>query len=268
LLVRAALAASQIARKLPQRLRLSEILLFCDAEESALLAGVSVANGVKKQWEEFASALTVKIPQTKGVEFAVNEGKGRTPRAAMQWGEKSLVYRAAGQEYRVDQGAFFQVNRWLVDALAERATEGRGGALAWDLFAGVGLFARKLAKQFEHVVAVESAPAAAAALAHNLRGASAEAVSETTLDFLRRARTAERSDLIVVDPPRTGLGAETTSLLAALAAPALTYVSCDPATLTRDLRALVASGYAIQSLVVADLFPQTYHLETVARLHR
>jgi 23S rRNA (uracil1939-C5)-methyltransferase len=72
--------------------------------------------------------------------------------------------------------------------------------------------------------------------------------------------------LIVVDPPRTGLGPETTALLAAIGAPTITYVSCDPATLGRDLKALLASGYAIESLTLADLFPQTYHLETIAKL--
>jgi 23S rRNA (uracil1939-C5)-methyltransferase len=71
-----------------------------------------------------------------------------------------------------------------------------------------------------------------------------------------------------VDPPRTGLGAETCARLGEIAAPALVYVSCDPATLTRDLRVLTASGYAIQSITLADLFPQTFHLETVVQLRR
>jgi 23S rRNA (uracil1939-C5)-methyltransferase len=71
-----------------------------------------------------------------------------------------------------------------------------------------------------------------------------------------------------VDPPRTGLGPEITTLLAEIAAPALVYVSCDPATLARDLRALIGSGYAIHSITLADLFPQTFHLETVVQLRR
>ena len=74
--------------------------------------------------------------------------------------------------------------------------------------------------------------------------------------------------MIVVDPPRTGLGAEITALLAEIAAPALVYVSCDPATLARDLRALIASGYRIHSITLADLFPQTFHLESVVHLRR
>jgi 23S rRNA (uracil1939-C5)-methyltransferase len=130
------------------------------------------------------------------------------------------------------------------------------------------LFARQLAERFARVAAVESAPAATPALGENLRGTHGTAVRAATLDFLHRAGYGERPDLIVVDPPRTGLGAETTALLAAVAAPALTYVSCDPATLTRDLRALIAAGYAIERLTLADLFPQTFHLETIAELHR
>jgi 23S rRNA (uracil1939-C5)-methyltransferase len=148
----------------------------------------------------------------------------------------------------------------------ERVTSGQKGKLAWDLFAGVGLFARKLTCAFERVIAVESAPFATAALAHNLRSTGGKAVTAETLAFLSHVRADQHPDLIVVDPPRTGLGAETTALLSKVAAPALVYVSCDPATLTRDLRALVASGYTIESIALADLFPQTFHLETVVRL--
>jgi len=86
------------------------------------------------------------------------------------------------------------------------------------------------------------------------------------LDFLRRNIKSARPDLIVVDPPRSGLGTEITNHLAAIAAPHVVYVSCDPATLVRDLRALLASGYAIHSVTLADLFPQTFHLETVVEL--
>jgi 23S rRNA (uracil1939-C5)-methyltransferase len=105
-------------------------------------------------------------------------------------------------------------------------------------------------------------------LEENLRGTAGMAVKAETLAFLRRNRTGERPGLIVVDPPRTGLGAETCALLAEIAAPAVAYVSCDPATLARDLRTLIDSGYQIQSITLADLFPQTFHLETVVQLRR
>jgi 23S rRNA (uracil1939-C5)-methyltransferase len=268
LLVRAALAAGEIARGAPQRLRPSEISLFCDATETVLLASVMVASGGKRWFENSARVLAETIPGTKGVELAVVSGRGQEARIVAQWGASSLLYRAAGFDYRVDQGAFFQVNRCLVDELVECVTGGHRGGLAWDLFAGVGLFARQLAGRFDHVIAVESASAAMAALKHNLRGTSATALRAATLDFLRSAQKAEWPDLIVVDPPRTGLGAATTTLLRQIAALAMVYVSCDPATLARDLRALVAAGYAIQRIALADLFPQTFHLETVVELRR
>ena len=129
-----------------------------------------------------------RIPALKGIEFVAEEPAGGrrslpSSRTFAQWGEPSLIYRAAGFDYRVDHGAFFQVNRWLVDRLVEEVTSGRKGALAWDLFAGVGLFARKLTESFARVVAVESAPAAIAALSENLRGTSGSAVRASTLEF-------------------------------------------------------------------------------------
>ncbi len=268
LLVRAALAAGQIVHELPSRLRPTEMTLFCNAEETALLAGATVGGGEKDWFEDFARALAGEVPEMKGVELCVEDAKGRDMRGVARWGAGSLPYNAAGFAYRVDQGAFFQVNRWLVDELVECATSGLSGRLVWDLFAGVGLFARKLAERFERVIAVESAPAAIAPLNENLQGTHATAVKTTTMEFLRAAAKGERPDVVVADPPRTGLGAETAELLGQIAAPELVYVSCDPATLARDLRALVGAGYAIERLTLADLFPQTFHLETVVRLRR
>ena len=268
LLVRAALAASEILREPASNLRASEISLFCDVAESALLASLTLAGSAKGSCNSFAQTLAARIPELRGVEFLAEDRTGAAPRLLAQWGAQSLAYRAAGIDYRVDQGAFFQVNRWLVDALVERVAATARGTLAWDLFAGVGLFARRLAECFARVIAVESAPASVAALAHNLHGTSGSAVKATTLDFLRRGGSGERPDLIVVDPPRTGLGPETTALLGEVSAPELVYVSCDPATLARDLRALVSAGYVVDQIALTDLFPQTFHLETIVRLRR
>jgi 23S rRNA (uracil1939-C5)-methyltransferase len=277
LLLRAAQAAAEVARQIAPALRPTEIALFCDAGETALLASLFIAGAKKIRFDEFAQMLHEQIPALKGAELVAEGHAGQPPRTVAQWGATSLAYRAAGFDYRVDHGAFFQVNRWLADALVELVTANRqdalGGALAWDLFAGVGLFARRLTAGFARVVAVESAPAATQALAENLKGTAATAVRAATLDFLRNSRKPAHSDLtrpdlVVVDPPRTGMGAETCGLLAAIAPPALVYVSCDPATLARDLRALLDSGFAIQSITLADLFPQTFHLETVVRLRR
>jgi 23S rRNA (uracil1939-C5)-methyltransferase len=270
LLMRAAHEVVAVARELTPALRLTEVALFCDAAEQQMLISVFGSASDKKRFGAFAHELARRVGETKGVELVESGQDDDGPyasRTVAQWGEKSIRYRAADFDYRVDQGAFFQVNRWLVDALVDRVITGQTGRTAWDLFAGVGLFAQQLATKFERVIAVESAPSSVAALKENM-GSMGMAVHGSTFNFLRRADKAERPDLIVVDPPRTGLGPEVTSLLAQTGAPALTYVSCDPATLTRDLRGLLAAGYAIESVTLADLFPQTHHLETVVRLGR
>lgn len=268
LLLEAAQAVAATARRFAPALRFTGVALFCNAAETALLATIFAAGAARGRFEDFARAFAERIPALAGAELAIESRDGKPQRTVAQWGATSITYRAAGFDYRVGHGSFFQVNRWLVDALVDRVTASQEGALAWDLFAGVGLFARRLTAGFERVAAVESAPAATAALAHNLSGTTAIAVKSDTLAFLRRYAKGPQPDLIVADPPRTGLGAGICALLAEIASPAVVYVSCDPATLTRDLRALLASGYAIQSIALADLFPQTFHLETVVHLRR
>jgi 23S rRNA (uracil1939-C5)-methyltransferase len=266
LLAHAALSAAELFRKMAVPSRPSELSLFCNAAEDSMIASVFTNGAARVPLTDYFDAISSEIPALRGVELVeVLHGQARTVRRA---GAESIAYRAAGFGYRMDHGAFFQVNRWLVDELVACVTNGLSGGLAWDLFAGVGLFARKLAERFERVVAVESAPAAMAALNENLSGTNATAVHAATLDFLRGSAKGGRPDWIVVDPPRTGLGPETTELLGQIAAPGLLYVSCDPATLARDLRVLLGSGYAMERMTLADLFPQTFHLETVVRLRR
>ena len=273
LLVRAAQEAAGYLARVPRNLRPAEMALFSDPAESTLLATFFQSGSGSLRLAPLAEALHERIPQLRGAEFAADGRPGHPARTLAQWGQASMSYPAAGFDYRVDQGAFFQVNRWLIDALVEAVTSRQTGPLAWDLFAGVGLFSRKLTSNFERVVAVESAPASKAALAHNLEGTAGLAVHADTLQFLRSHSNLSGPlksvpDLIVVDPPRSGLGAEVTALLAAVRAPVMVYVSCDPATLARDLRVLVGSGYQIQSVTLADLFPQTFHLETIVHLRR
>jgi 23S rRNA (uracil1939-C5)-methyltransferase len=130
----------------------------------------------------------------------------------------------------------------------------------------VGLFSRALAKTFQQVVAVE---AAANDLSKSFRGPGRRAVETTTAEFLRSAVVQrERPQLIVMDPPRAGVGAEVCALLARVAVPEIVYVSCDPATLARDLKSLVGTGYNLVELHMVDMFPQTFHLETVVILRR
>lgn len=184
--------------------------------------------------------------------------------------EAPLEFEVAGRDYRVSPGAFFQVNRFLAAELVEAVTGGMGGTTAVDLFSGVGLFALPLTETFARVEAVEAHPVAAGDLRHNLaaaHGAGVTVAAMPALDYLRR-RPVGPVDLVIADPPRAGLGAALTQALVELASGRLRLVSCDPATLGRDLRPLLAAGYAVTELHLFDLFPQTAGIEAVVKLER
>jgi 23S rRNA (uracil1939-C5)-methyltransferase len=135
----------------------------------------------------------------------------------------------------------------------------------------VGLFSLPLAEGFERVLAVEGNPAATRDLEENIRkaadgGARIEARTEDAEEFLPRWK--ERPDLILLDPPRSGMSDAVREGVAALGAREIRYVSCDPATLARDLKELSAV-YEVAEIDLFDLFPQSFHLETLVRLrHR
>jgi 23S rRNA (uracil1939-C5)-methyltransferase len=186
------------------------------------------------------------------------------------FGEPHLAYRVGACTYRVGPTAFFQSARFLLPELVSTVTGGVSGATAIDLYAGVGLFTLPLAPHFEQVIAVEAHPPAAADLAVNARaaaGTNIRAVAATAFDFLRRYARVE-PDLVVVDPPRGGVEAEALKLLLELRPRRLHYVSCGPPTLARDLGLLLRHGYRLDGLEMFDCFPQTYHIESLARLSR
>lgn len=187
------------------------------------------------------------------------------------FGNATLTYRVGEFDYRLSPGAFFQASRRLLPQFVSTVTADLAAGspgLAIDLYAGVGLFTLPLTRLFREVVGVEASREAAADLAANLRahgGANARAVHSTAADFLRRYAQAA-PDLVVLDPPRAGAEGETLRRLAAIRPAQLRYVSCHPPTLARDLAALIQRGYAIERVELFDLFPQTFHIESVVRL--
>jgi len=176
----------------------------------------------------------------------------------------ALDYEAAGHSFRISGGSFFQVNRFLIDALAEEALGDGTGDYAVDLYAGVGLFSVPLAKRFSRVDAIERGLSAFLDLEHNVRSPlEIRAIRSSAETYLETC--ADAPDLLIADPPRAGLGASASASLLRLRPKRLTIVSCDPATLARDARTLL-SAYTIRRLALIDLFPQTYHFETVMHL--
>ena len=210
---------------------------------------------------------------TATVELFTNETQtqvnvlDRVPKSALSFfqtlgGTEPLEYDG----FRVSRNSFFQVNRFLVEQLVECAIGDLSGESALDLYAGVGLFAVRLAARFQKVAAVESSGSAFRDLEHNVqqRALPISAHNSTSEEYL--VTLGEKPDLILADPPRAGLGKQVVRDLVRIRAPRVTVVSCDPATLARDLLGLLAGGYRIERVTLVDLFPQTFHLETVVAL--
>ena len=180
-------------------------------------------------------------------------------------GARQITYQISPDSYRVSAGSFFQVNRYLINQLVHIVTEELAGDTALDLYAGVGLFSSVLNRDFQRVIAVESSPTSYSDLLYN-SAANVKAVHATTEQYLKNASGKLRPEFVVIDPPRAGLSAEALTGVVALSAPRITYVSCDPATVARDLRALLNLGYQLQQAHLIDLFPQTFHIESVFHL--
>jgi 23S rRNA (uracil1939-C5)-methyltransferase len=251
---------------------LQEVEFFANAEDSELLVELFCAPEVSEDSaKQTAAEIHQILPQIVGVVVSrqsaqsARQGNGEPERLAVSGGSE-LVYRAERASYRVSAGAFFQVNRCLIDELVGLVTEAGSGEVAVDLYAGGGLFSSVLAEKFAQVIAVEPSQISYPDLLHN-SPANVKTVCATSDQYLQKAGRL-RPDLLVVDPPRSGLGASVVKGLVALRAPRITYVSCDPATLARDLSGLLGGGYRVEQAHLVDLFPQTFHLESVFHLVR
>jgi 23S rRNA (uracil1939-C5)-methyltransferase len=265
-----------------------EVEFFSNADDTKLLLEFLCAPEARRAAvRAWAEELCASMPEIAGV-VAFREPQKGVQEPLVAVGSHELTYQSKTSAYRVSAGVFFQTNRFLTDELVNIVTAGRSGELALDLYAGVGLFSTALACNFRHTVSVESSQTAASDLQYNLpvngkavRTATEQYLTEYTHpvgtnrvgagDSPAQSRGDEKKskpDLIVVDPPRSGLGDPVARALASVGAPRLTYVSCDPATLARDMVPLQAAGYSVEEVHLVDLFPQTYHLESVMQLVR
>jgi 23S rRNA (uracil1939-C5)-methyltransferase len=180
-------------------------------------------------------------------------------------GSGSWKERLAGRGMRVSAPSFFQVNTAVAELLRAAAPDGSDRVL--DAYAGVGTFTLPLAATAGEVVAVETTGAALRDLERNLDSAGLEA-DVVGGDVVRELPELGRFDVIVADPPRAGLDESALRAMTAARPRRIVYVSCDPATLSRDAKRLAQAGYSLTAAVPVDLFPQTYHVETVASFDR
>ena len=218
------------------------------------VAGADVPDVVGRSWPAGAE---VNVDVSTTGERALSIG---TP-------DRAVTERAAGREWQVPVGGFWQVHPGAAETLVAAVT----GMLAprpterlLDLYAGVGLFAGALAPLARSAVAVESDPRASRAARANLADLPVTVVRASVDRWLREQ--TEPFDVVVLDPPRKGAGRDVVTALAGLRPRAIAYVACDPSALARDLATFAGLGYRLARLRAFDLFPMTAHVECVALL--
>jgi 23S rRNA (uracil1939-C5)-methyltransferase len=228
---------------------LGRVALRCAGEETQIIFHAEVDPAVELELDLRASAVWL--------------GPGG---AHVLAGDPALIFSVRGRMFRVHAGSFFQVNTALTSSLVDLVLDGLQicpGQTVFDLYAGVGLFGAFVAEQGAQVLAVEQSPSACDDLAFNLDGFDGVSLYQAGVEQALAALPAH-PDAAIVDPPRAGLGREVTTALSAHAPARLVYVSCDPSTLARDGRMLADAGYQLERVTPVDLFPQTFHIESVS----
>ncbi len=262
----AALRTLLAAARLPETLR--EVEVFADERDERLLVNASCTE-FSATPAALAETLRAALP---GAESILLHESSRD--RFELFGPGHITYRAADAEFRVGHLSFFQVNRHLLDEMAATVAAHATGQNVLDLYAGAGLFSVPLARACEKLAAVESNEAAVRDLQVNLApaGAKAQAVCADAQRYL--AGVTDAPDVVVLDPPRAGVEPPALRELLRIAPERIVYLSCDPATLARDLSVLIGGGthavaaYEIREMHLFDVFPQTYHIETMVRLER
>lgn len=203
----------------------------------------------------------------RGFVWYVNDARGDAAigREHWSWGQTRLDLELAGRDFDLSPTAFFQANRGAAELLHEEvATFCGGGGRLLDLYCGAGAFALTVGRAFDEVLGVELNPAAVADARRN----GLAQVHEGAVEEVLPALGIDRADAVVVDPPRFGLMPKARAWLADFRAERLAYVACEPRSLLRDGLALLDGGWRCEGWTAVDLFPQTRHVEVVARFRR
>jgi 23S rRNA (uracil1939-C5)-methyltransferase len=213
------------------------------------------------EWHEFP-------PDLKHLDVVAGENGVSLAPPFAEFETNELEITIGDERYSYNAEAFFQINPGLLAPLIEFALGDGSGEVAMDLYCGVGLFTLPLARRFKQVIGVEANPIATRFARRNLQRArleNARVINTGVAAWI--PSSSEVVDFVLLDPPRAGAESAVIKRIIDFGARRISYVSCDPATLARDLKKLIAGGYVMESLAAFDLFPQTHHVETVVRLH-
>lgn len=262
--------AAQLREALQRDAALASCLLrveaFISPENEILL---TLESEKKPALKALADELLETIPALKGVCRLEPNRKDAMPKHLA--GDASLTFPLAGHSYQVTAGSFFQTNYAGAEAILkvlESLLPQQMDSLL-DVYAGVGLFSVHFAKRAVRVLAIESSQSAEADAQENFYLNGITNVHWKASDARQAVRELnEKFEVAIVDPPRAGCQPEVLTWLADNVEKQLLYVSCNPTTLARDLKTLVAKGWKVDSAQPVDMFPQTYHVETVVSLSR
>ena len=239
---------------------------------------VCSASGFGAKTKALTEHLRRRCPELTGIVLNINKTRGNTVLSGdfyTLWGDAILHDKLCGLEFNIAPQAFFQINPPQAERLYEKAAEYAGATkedLLFDLYCGAGTISLRMAKDAGRVVGAEIVPEAVENAAENARRNGVDNAEFLCGDAGEAAQALAsrglRPRIVVVDPPRKGMSAEAVSAVASMGPERIVYVSCNPATLARDVLRFQELGYSLQKAAAVDMFPRTCHVETVGLMSR
>ena len=254
--------------------------IFCRraVKSSDAVACIVSAKGFGAKTGAFVEALREACPELTGLVLAINKSRGNTVLSGdfhTLWGHSDLTDELCGVRFQIAPQAFFQINPPQAEKLYQTALEYAGvdkTSLAFDLYCGAGTISLCLARCARHVIGAEIVPEAVENAWQNARMNGIDNVEFICADAGEAAQMlsarSQTPDVVVVDPPRKGMAESAIEAVASMAPGRIVYVSCDPATLARDILRFNRWGYALTKACAVDMFPRTRHVECAALLQR
>ncbi len=241
-----------------------------DFEAMPEIERVGLRSGAGDDWQIILESAASQPPEftVEGLPLsAVHLSPGGTVVLA---GSEAVTMQIKGRFFQVSAASFFQTNTAMAESMVQHILDTLPKYAAFtphttllDCYCGVGLFSAFLAPHVGRLIGIESAPSACEDFSANLDEFDHVELYQSSAD-IALPNLPVRPEIVLVDPPRAGLERQALDGLLALAPQVLVYISCDPATLGRDARRLVAGGYRLRQITPVDLFPQTYHIESIS----
>lgn len=252
--------------------------IYVRTGQGGALLTLVIAGTTIPQAEDLLSRCRQACPELAGLLLNENRDRGNRalgPQCRLLWGQDRLTDSLCGVEFSLSPLSFYQVNRRQAEALYRQAADYAGGGpeeILLDLYCGAGTIGLAMARQFSRLIGVEIVPQAVEDAKENARRNGVSNAQFLCADAGQAAQRLLQEGLrphaIVVDPPRKGLDRSARQAVLALAPERLVYVSCDPATMARDIKELTQGGYRLTQARAFDLFPCTANVETVCQLTR